>query len=303
MTKHPLWKGYVSDVGGPTANFRHTSCRRQLQHGMCPNKSCLAPSPCPNLDADESDYTLLLKKLRGIEGVKKVFVRSGVRFDYLLCDKSGAFLRELADWHISGQLKVAPEHCVDSVLYYMGKPPVQVYERFLDKYQSLNARLGKKQYAVSYLMSSHPGSTLADAVKLAEYLKAHNMRPEQVQDFYPTPGTMSTCMYHSGIDPRTMKPVYVATGEKEKAMQRALLQFTDPKNHRLVAEALRAAGREDLIGTGPKCLIRPWTPRASAGPGAKAGPKPKAADRAHPKGGGRNAPPARRSSPRHGRHT
>ena len=303
MTKHPLWKGYVSDVGGPTANFRHTSCRRQLQHGMCPNKSCLAPSPCPNLDADESDYTLLLKKLRGIEGVKKVFVRSGVRFDYLLCDKSGAFLRELADWHISGQLKVAPEHCVDSVLYYMGKPPVQVYERFLDKYQSLNARLGKKQYAVSYLMSSHPGSTLADAVKLAEYLKAHNMRPEQVQDFYPTPGTMSTCMYHSGIDPRTMKPVYVATSEKEKAMQRALLQFTDPKNHRLVAEALRAAGREDLIGTGPKCLIRPWTPRASAGPGAKAGPKPKAADRAHPKGGGRNAPPARRPAPRRGRHT
>ncbi len=301
MTKHPLWKGYVSDIGGPTANFRHPSCRKQLQHGMCANKSCLAPKPCPNLDADESDYTLLLQKLRKLDGVKKVFVRSGVRFDYLLCDKSGAFLRELADWHISGQLKVAPEHCVDEVLYYMGKPPVQVYERFLEKYQNLNAKLGKKQYAVSYLMSSHPGSTLSDAVKLAEYLKAHNMRPEQVQDFYPTPGTMSTCMYYSGIDPRTMKPVYVAKTEKEKAMQRALLQFTEPKNRRLVAEALRAAGREDLIGTGPKCLIRDYSPRPegkTAKPGGKQNAQ-KPSDKRPPAKRAKAAP--KRSGPRKSR--
>lgn len=264
MTRHPLWKGYVSDIGGPTANFRHPSCQKQLKHGMCPNRSCLAPTPCPNLDADESDYTELLKKLRAIKGVKKVFVRSGVRFDYVLQDKSGAFLRELCDHHISGQLKLAPEHCVDSVLWYMGKPPVRVYERFIGRYQKLNENLGKKQYAVSYLMSSHPGSRLEDAVKLAQYLKAHHMRPEQVQDFYPTPGTMSTCMYYSGIDPRTMEPVYVAKTEKEKAMQRALLQYTDPKNHKLVVEALKAAGREDLIGTSPQCLVRPYAPKKNA---------------------------------------
>ncbi len=261
MTRHPLWKGYVSDIGGPTANFRHPSCQKQLKHGMCPNKSCLAPTPCPNLDADESDYSELLKKLRAIPGVKKVFVRSGVRFDYVMQDKSGAFLRELCDHHISGQLKLAPEHCVDNVLWYMGKPPVRVYEQFIGRYQKLNENLGKKQYAVSYLMSSHPGSRLEDAVKLAQYLKAHHMRPEQVQDFYPTPGTMSTCMYYSGIDPRTMEPVYVAKTEKEKAMQRALLQYTDPKNHKLVVEALKAAGREDLIGTGPQCLVRPYAPK------------------------------------------
>ena len=261
MTKHPLWKGYVSDVGGPTANFRHPSCEKQKKHGMCPNRNCLTPRPCPNLDADESDFTALLKKLRAIPGVKKVFVRSGVRFDYMLCDKSDAFFRELVEHHISGQLKVAPEHCVDSVLGYMGKPPAEVYERFLNKYSRMNKQAGMKQYVVPYLMSSHPGSRLTDAIALAEYLKRHNMRPEQVQDFYPTPGTMSTCMYHSGIDPRTMKPVYVAKSEKEKAMQRALLQYTEPRNHRLVAEALRKAGREDLIGTGPQCLIRDSRPK------------------------------------------
>ena len=270
MTKHPLWKGYVSDVGGPTANFRHPSCEKQKKHGMCPNRNCLTPKPCPNLNADESDFTALLKKLRAIPGVKKVFVRSGVRFDYMLCDKSDAFFRELVQHHISGQLKVAPEHCVDSVLGYMGKPPSEVYERFLNKYSLMNKQAGKKQYIVPYLMSSHPGSRLQDAIALAEYLKRRNMRPEQVQDFYPTPGTMSTCMYYSGIDPRTMEPVYVAKSEKEKAMQRALLQYSDPKNHRLVAEALRLAGREDLIGPGPKCLIRDSRPKpAPQGPRGK----------------------------------
>ena len=257
MTRHPLWKGYVSDVGGPTANFRRPSCDKQKTCGMCANRACLVPEPCPNLVADESDYTELLKKLRKIPGVKKVFVRSGVRFDYLLRDKSDAFFRELVTHHISGQLKVAPEHCVDEVLGYMGKPPVRVYERFLDKYKKFNEKIGKKQYVVPYLMSSHPGSRLQDAVALAEYLKAHNMRPEQVQDFYPTPGTVSTCMYYTGLDPRTMQPVYVAKTEKEKAMQRALLQYTDPANRRLVLQALQAAGRTDLIGYGPKCLIRP----------------------------------------------
>ena len=257
MTRHPLWKGYVSDVGGPTANFRRPSCDRQKKYGMCAGRSCLAPEPCPHLVADESDYTELLKKLRRIPGVKKVFVRSGVRFDYLLRDESDAFFRELVTHHISGQLKVAPEHCVDGVLEYMGKPPVKVYERFLDKYKKFNEKIGKKQYVVPYLMSSHPGSRLQDAVALAEYLKAHNMRPEQVQDFYPTPGTVSTCMYYTGLDPRTMRPVYVAKTEREKAMQRALLQYTEPANRRLVLQALRAAGREDLIGYGPKCLIKP----------------------------------------------
>ena len=257
MTHHPLWKGYVSDVGGPTANFRGPSCQKQLRDGMCPLKHCLAPTPCKNLVADHRDYLALLRKLRKIPGVRKVFVRSGVRFDYVLCDKNSPFLSELVQNHISGQLKVAPEHCVDSVLGYMGKPPVAVYERFLDKYRALNARYGKAQFVVPYLMSSHPGSRMEDAVALALYLKAHNVRPEQVQDFYPTPGTISTCMYHTGIDPITMKDVYVPTDAREKAMQRALLQYTDPKNARLVREALVSAGREDLIGYGGGCLVRP----------------------------------------------
>ena len=257
MTRHPLWKGYVSDVGGPTANFRGPSCQKQLRDGMCPLKHCLAPTPCKNLVADHRDYLALLRKLRKIPGVRKVFVRSGVRFDYVLCDRNSPFLSELVQNHISGQLKVAPEHCVDSVLGYMGKPPVAVYERFLDKYQALNARYGKAQFVVPYLMSSHPGSRMEDAVALALYLKAHNARPEQVQDFYPTPGTISTCMYHTGIDPITMKDVYVPTDAREKAMQRALLQYTDPKNARLVREALVSAGREDLIGYGGGCLVRP----------------------------------------------
>ena len=257
MTHHPLWKGYVSDVGGPSANFRHPSCQKQLKSGMCTNRSCLAPTPCPNIDADHSDYLALLRKLRKIPGVKKVFVRSGIRYDYMLCDKSGDFFSELVRYHISGQLKVAPEHCIDSVLDYMGKPHIDVYERFMDKYRRLNQRYDKEQYVVPYLMSSHPGSTLESAISLAEFLHRTGRRPEQVQDFYPTPGTISTCMYYTGIDPRDMSEVYVARSAHEKAMQRALLQYTIPANRRLVIEALRKAGREDLIGYGKGCLVRP----------------------------------------------
>ena len=257
MTRHPLWKGYVSDVGGPTANFRRPSCDKQLRDGMCPLKHCLAPQPCRHLVADHSDYLALLRKLRAIPGVKKVFVRSGVRFDYVLYDKNSPFLSELVRYHISGQLKVAPEHCVDSVLACMGKPPAAVYERFMEKYGNLNRRYGKEQFLVPYLMSSHPGSTLQDAVELALYLKRHGARPEQVQDFYPTPGTISTCMYYTGIDPITMKSVYVPRSPREKAMQRALLQYAEPRNAPLVRAALRECGREDLIGTGKDCLVRP----------------------------------------------
>ncbi len=257
MTRHPLWKGYVSDVGGPTANFRHPSCKLQTENGMCPNKRCLAPTPCRNLDADESDYLALLRKLREIPGVKKVFVRSGIRFDYMLEDKNGDFFSELVKYHISGQLKVAPEHCIDSVLDYMGKPHIETYERFLEKYARLNQRYDKEQYVVPYLMSSHPGSTLRDAVALAEYLQAHGRQPEQVQDFYPTPGTISTCMYYTGIDPLTGQPVYVARTAHEKALQRALLQWKRPEKRNLVIEALKLAGREDLIGYDKHCLVRP----------------------------------------------
>lgn len=258
MTKHPLFKGYVHDVGGPTANFGHPSCSKQLKSGMCRGRGCLFPSPCPNLDADHSEYLALLRRLRKIDGVKKVFIRSGIRFDYMLCDKSGEFFSELTRYHVSGQLKVAPEHCVDSVLYRMGKPPVATYEKFLAKYSSLNERYGKKQFVVPYLMSSHPGSTLADAVKLAEYLHAHGTRPEQVQDFYPTPGTLSTCMYYTGIDPRDMSNVYVPRTAHEKELQRALLQWFVPEKRSLVEEALRRAHRTDLIGYGKNCLIRPY---------------------------------------------
>ena len=257
MTKHPLWKGYVADVGGPTANFRHPSCKEQMKRGLCPNRKCLAPTPCKNLDADESDYLTLLRKLRAIPGVKKVFVRSGIRYDYMLCDKNGEFFSELVRHHVSGQLKVAPEHCVNSVLDYMGKPHIEVYEKFMDRYRRLNDRYDKEQYIVPYLMSSHPGSTLNDAVELAEYLHAKGRVPEQVQDFYPTPGTISTCMYYTGIDPQTYKPVYVAKDPHEKAMQRALLQWARPEKRRLVIQALQAAGRTDLIGYGKECLVRP----------------------------------------------
>ena len=254
---HPDFKGYVHDVGGPTANFRRPSCKKQLKTGLCRDKNCLTPAACVSLDADHTDYLILLRKLRAIPGVKKVFVRSGIRFDYLLEDTNGEFFAELVKHHISGQLKVAPEHCVDNVLDYMGKPHNAVYEQFMEKYRKLNSRYGKEQYLVPYLISSHPGSTLGDAVRLAEYLHKTGRQPEQVQDFYPTPGTLSTCMYYTGIDPRSMKPVYVPRTMGEKAMQRALLQWRRPDKRRIVIEALREAGREDLIGFGKHCLVRP----------------------------------------------
>lgn len=257
FVKHPLFKGYVHDVGGATANFRHPSCKKQLESGMCKDRNCLFPEPCPNLDTDHSDYLKLLRRLRAIPGIKKVFIRSGIRFDYLLADKNGEFFSELVKHHVSGQLKVAPEHCVDRVLYYMGKPPVRTYEKFKEKYGRLNQKYGMEQYLVPYLMSSHPGCTLQDAVFLAEYLHRTGRQPEQVQDFYPTPGTLSTCMYHTGIDPRTMKEVYIPKDKREKALQRALLQWKRPEKRRMVLEALREAGREDLIGYGRGCLVRP----------------------------------------------
>ena len=257
MTRDPKFKGYVHDVGGPSANFRHPSCENQMKHGMCKNRSCLAPTPCRNINPDHSDYTRLLQELRAIPGVKKVFVRSGIRYDYLLAGRNDDFFRELVQYHISGQLKVAPEHCVAHVLDYMGKPHFDVFEKFWGKYQKFNQREGKEQYLVPYLMSSHPGCTLNDAVELAVFLHSTGRQPEQVQDFYPTPGTLSTCMYYTGIDPRDMSPVYVATDPHDKALQRALLQWRRPELRRLVVEALYKAGREDLIGYGPECLIRP----------------------------------------------
>jgi uncharacterized radical SAM protein YgiQ len=270
LTKEPDFKGYIADVGGPSANFSHPSCRKQLKYGMCPDKRCLAPEPCPNLDADHSEYLALLRRLRNIPGIKRVFVRSGIRYDYMLEDDSDAFFRELVQYHISGQLKVAPEHCIDSVLDYMGKPHIGVYEEFMDRYRRMNDKYSKDQYIVPYLMSSHPGCTLADAVALAEYLNKKGRQPEQVQDFYPTPGTISTCMYYTGLDPETMKPVYVARTPKEKDMQRALLQWKNPAKRALVEKALLEAGRRDLIGYGPECLIRPG--KAPAGQSAKSSP-------------------------------
>ena len=257
FTKDPKFKGYVHDIGGPSANFRHTSCKQQLEHGMCKNKNCLAPYPCKNLDPDHSEYLELLRRVRKIPGVKKVFVRSGIRYDYLMEDKGSEFLSDLVKYHISGQLKVAPEHCVADVLDYMGKPHFDVFEKFWAKYQKVNEKNDREQYLVPYLMSSHPGCTLADAVQLAEFLHESGHRPEQVQDFYPTPGTISTCMYYPELDPMTMKKVYVAKSSHDKAMQRALLQWKRPDMRRLVIEALREAHREDLIGFGPECLVRP----------------------------------------------
>ena len=259
LTQDPEFKGYIHDVGGPTANFRQPACGKQLRSGACPNRQCLFPSPCPNLRADHSDYVELLRKLRALPGVKKVFIRSGIRFDYLLADADDTFFRELVEHHVSGQLKVAPEHISAPVLNLMGKPRHEVYEHFCKKYASYNQKLGLKQYLVPYLMSSHPGSTLKEAVELAEYLRDIGHYPEQVQDFYPTPSTLSTVMYYTGLDPRTMRPVYVPTNPHEKAMQRALVQYRDPKNADLVREALQKAGRTDLIGYGPRCLVRPRT--------------------------------------------
>ena len=271
LTALPGFKGYIHDVGGPTANFRHPACPDQLKRGACKERQCLFPQPCPHLDASHRDYLRVLRRLRQVEGVKKVFIRSGIRYDYLLADKDGAFLSELVRYHVSGQLKVAPEHVSPRVLRAMGKPPLQVFQKFVDQYQAVNRRLGLKQYLVPYLMSSHPGSQLSDAILLAQYLKKTGMHPEQVQDFYPTPGTLSTCMYHTGLDPRTMEPVYVAKSPREKAMQRALMQFTAPQNHALVRRALMEAGREDLIGWGPQCLVPPQEGRAAPRGGKRGG--------------------------------
>lgn len=256
MLHNPDFKGYIHDVGGPTANFRHPACKKQAAAGACADRQCLFPTPCPALDADESDYLTLLRKLRALPGVKKVFIRSGIRFDYMLRDKKSDFFRELVQYHVGGQLKVAPEHIAPNVLQAMGKPFADVYDRFCSQFYELTAECGKEQYLVPYLMSSHPGSRLEDAVELAVYLKKHRMSPEQVQDFYPTPGTLSTAMYYTGLDPRNLKPVFVARTPEEKAMQRALLQFRSPKNRELVLRALVLAGREDLIGSGPDCLVR-----------------------------------------------
>ena len=274
MTKAPDFKGYIHDVGGPTANFRRPACDKQLKAGACPDRQCLFPTPCKNLVAEHTDYVALLRKLRALPGVRKVFIRSGIRFDYLLADPDPTFLKELVEHHVSGQLKVAPEHVADRVLHYMGKPRHAVYQKFCRKYAALNEKEGLKQYLVPYLMSSHPGSSLKEAVELAEYVRDLGYMPEQVQDFYPTPSTLSTVMYYTGLDPRTMEPVYVPTDPHEKAMQRALIQYRDPKNYALVHEALVKAGRTDLIGFGEKCLIRP---RKGEGKPEKKAPPVKAA--------------------------
>ena len=306
IIEEPDFKGYIHDVGGPTANFRAPACAKQLKAGACPNKRCLYPEPCKQLNADHGDYLGLLRRLRKLPGVKKVFVRSGIRFDFALADEEhgDAFLRELCAYHVSGQLRVAPEHVSDAVLSVMGKPRNLVYQRFSERFTRVNEQLDKKQYLVPYLMSSHPGSTLDEAIELAEYCRDLGYMPEQVQDFYPTPSTMSTAMYFTGVDPRTMQPVYVPKSPHEKALQRALIQYRDPKNRELVLEALRRAGRMDLVGFGPTCLLRPQgqgggrdkgkgeagaKPRAGAKPktGAKpqAGAKPRPSSPTKPQGG------------------
>lgn len=259
LTEMPNFKGYIHDVGGPTANFRGPSCEKQLKYGLCKGKKCLAPEPCKNLHVDHKEYLSMLRKLRQLDGVKKVFIRSGIRYDYLIEDKDDEFINELIQYHVSGQLKVAPEHCSAAVLDKMGKPHIEAYKRFQRRFYEITKRKGKEQYLVPYLMSSHPGSTLRDAVELAVFLKENKIHPEQVQDFYPTPGTLSTCMFYTGLDPYTLEPVYVAKDPKEKSMQRALLQYYKPENQRRIIEALCKAGREDLIGHGSDKLVRPDT--------------------------------------------
>jgi len=253
---HPDFKGYVHDVGGPTANFRKPACTKQLKSGLCKDKRCLAPS-CESVDADHTDYLLLLRKLSKIKGVKKVFIRSGIRFDYMLLDKNGEFFTEMVKNHISGQLKVAPEHCADNALYFMGKPKNEVYETFAEKYKRLNARFGKDQYLVPYLMAAHPGCTIEDSIELAVYLNKTGRQPEQVQLFYPTPGTLSTCMYYTGINPLTMKPIHIPNSQKEKNAQRALMQWKKPENHNIVRQTLIDTDRHDLIGYSKYCLVKP----------------------------------------------
>ena len=295
MTHEKDFKGYIHDVGGPTANFRQPACKKQLTKGACPNRQCLFPTPCKNMIADHSDYVALLRKLRKLPGVKKVFIRSGIRFDYLLADKSETFFHELVRYHISGQLKVAPEHVSDHVLEKMGKPRHAVYLQFLEKYKKINEQEHMKQFVVPYLMSSHPGCTLRDAVELAEYLRDTGHEPEQVQDFYPTPSTLSTVMYYTGLDPRTMEKVYVPKNPHEKAMQRALMQYRNPANYALVKEALVKAGRTDLIGFTPQCLIRPYPPKAPRRDAEKSEMQPAASQKPSRKG---TAQPPRTAAPK-----
>ena len=295
MTHEKDFKGYIHDVGGPTANFRQPACKKQLTKGACPNRQCLFPEPCKNMIADHSDYVALLRKLRKLPGVKKVFIRSGIRFDYLLADKSETFFHELVRYHISGQLKVAPEHVSDHVLEKMGKPRHAVYLQFLEKYKKINEQEHMKQFVVPYLMSSHPGCTLRDAVELAEYLRDTGHEPEQVQDFYPTPSTLSTVMYYTGLDPRTMEKVYVPKNPHEKAMQRALMQYRNPANYALVKEALVKAGRTDLIGFTPQCLIRPYPPKAPRRDAEKPEKQPAASQKPSRKG---TAQPPRAAAPK-----
>lgn len=266
LTTLPDFKGYLHDVGGPTANFRHPSCEKQLTAGLCKGRKCLAPEPCKNLKVDHQEYLNLLRKLRTLPKVKRVFIRSGIRYDYLMCDPDDAFFRELVHYHVSGQLKVAPEHCSNAVLDKMGKPHIEAYKAFQKRFYELTKSMGKEQYLVPYLMSSHPGSTMKDAITLACFLKEEGLHPEQVQDFYPTPGTISTCMFYTGLDPYTMQPVYVPRTAKEKAEQRAMLQYFKPENHALIRAALMKAGRRDLIGSGAHCLV----PAASGGQNQKA---------------------------------
>ena len=279
MTEDPEFKGYIHDVGGPTADFRHPSCKKQLTKGVCKERQCLFPSPCKNLTVDHKDYLQLLRKVRNIPKVKKVFVRSGIRFDYLMADPDRTFLNELVKYHVSGQLRVAPEHVSDEVLKYMGKPKHAVYESFLKAYENANAHTGKQQYAVPYFMSSHPGCTMKEAVKLAEYVRDLGFTPEQVQDFYPTPSTLSTCMYYTGIHPLTGEKVYVPKNPHEKAIQRALMQYKNPENRELILEGLKMTGRMDLVGFGPKCLIRPREFRGKSTGGKNSGTRNTNTDR------------------------
>ena len=296
ITEFKDFKGYIHDVGGPTANFRKASCEKQLIYGACKKKQCMSPSICKNMEVDHSEYLELLRKVRSVKGVKKVFVRSGLRYDYIMADKKrDKFIKELSEYHVSGQLKVAPEHISENVLKYMGKPAGKVYDEFREKFFRINKELGKKQYIIPYLMSSHPGSTLKDAIILAEYLRDIKYQPEQVQDFYPTPGTLSTTIFYTGLDPITMKPVYVPKSKEEKAMQRALLQFSNPKNYNIVYDALMKAGREDLIGNGPKCLIKSKEQRYKEAhglvrPKSKGNSKSKSSSRKNGKQMDRNSP-------------
>lgn len=301
FTKNPRFKGIISDVGGPSADFRHPSCQKQLTKGVCPSRKCLAPTPCPNVKADHSEYLELLRRLRKLPGVRKVFVRSGLRYDYMMLEEDDTFMRELLAHHVSGQLKVAPEHCSAHVLDCMGKPHIGVYERFAERFYRLTRAVGKEQYLVPYFISSHPGSTLRDAIQLAQFMKKHRIRPEQVQDFYPTPGTVSTCMFYTGLDPMTMKEVYVPRGQEDKWLQRSLLQYFKPENRRAVTMALKKAHREDLIGTGPDCLVTPEHPAWRGADGTDKMGKRRSVQKPERRGAREQKPPRRGAGRNQGR--